>query len=52
VEGSGREAEWEAELAVLEAAGACEVPSEAELADLVPDPLAGPPEGEWAWLAD
>jgi hypothetical protein len=48
----GQEAEWEAELAALEAAGACEAPTEAELAGLDPDPLAGPPEGAWAWLAD
>jgi hypothetical protein len=49
---AGQDGEWEAELAALEAAGACEVPTEAELAGLCPDLLAGPPEGEWAWLAD
>jgi hypothetical protein len=49
---AGQEAEWEAELAALEATGAYEVPTEAELAGVAPDPLAGPPEGEWAWLAD
>jgi hypothetical protein len=46
------DAEFDAEIAALEAAGGGEVPTVAELAGLVPDPLAGPPDGEWAWLAD
>jgi Domain of unknown function (DUF222) len=46
------DAELDAEAAVLEAAGEYVVPSEAELSGLAPDPLAGPPEGALAWLAD
>jgi hypothetical protein len=46
------DAELEAELAALDAAGEYEVPSEAELDGPAPDPLAGPPDGEYAWLAD
>jgi hypothetical protein len=40
------------EIAALEAAGECAVPTEDELAGLAPDPLAGPPDGEHGWLAD
>ncbi len=29
-----------------------DVPSEAELNGLAPDPLADPPDGEYGWLAD
>jgi len=47
-----QDAELDAEAAALEAAGECEVPSEAELAGLAPDPLAGPPDGALGWLAD
>ena len=47
-----QDAELDAEVAALEAAGAYEVPSEAELAGLAPDPLAGPPDGTLGWLAD
>ncbi len=47
-----QDAELDAEVAALEAAGAHEVPSEAELAGLAPDPLAGPPDGTLGWLAD
>jgi hypothetical protein len=47
-----RDAELAAEAAALEAAGECVVPSEAELNGLAPDPLAGPPEGAFGWLAD
>src|SRR5215469_18293189 len=46
------DAELDAEAAVLEAAGECEVPGEAELAGLAHDPLAGPPDGALGWLAD
>jgi hypothetical protein len=46
------DADFDAESAALEAAGWCEVPTPAELAGLAPDPLAGPPDGEWAWLAE
>jgi len=51
-EWASQDAELADEIAVLEAAGECAVPSEAELAGLAPDPLAGPPDGEHAWLAD
>ena len=47
-----QDADWEAELAALEAAGECHVPTDEELAGLAPDPLAGPPDGEYAWLAE
>ena len=47
-----QDADWEAEIAALEAAGECEVPPDDELGGLEPDPLAGPPDGEHAWLAD
>jgi hypothetical protein len=47
-----QDAEFDAEIAALEAAGGCVPPTEAELAGLAPDPLAGPPDGEYAWLAD
>ena len=50
--GESQDAEWEAELAALEAAGDCHVPTDEELAGLAPDPLAGPPDGEDAWLAE
>src|SRR5215831_6146691 len=49
---ASQDVEFEAEIAALEAAGGCPVPSEEELAGLAPDPLAGPPDGEYAWLAD
>jgi hypothetical protein len=49
--GDWAEAEWEAECAALEAAGAVP-PSDAELDGLAPDPYAGPPDGADAWLAD
>ena len=49
---ASQDAQFEAEIAALEAAGGCPVPSEEELAGLAPDPLAGPPDGEYAWLAD
>jgi hypothetical protein len=48
----GQDAGWEAEIAAQEAAGLCEVPAVDELDVLEPDPLAGPPDGELAWLAD
>src|SRR5260370_32403691 len=48
---ASQDAELAAESAALEAAGECAVPSEAELAALAPDPLAGPPDGEHEWLA-
>jgi hypothetical protein len=47
-----QDAELDAEMAALEAVGGCAVPSVAELEDLAPDPYAGPPQGEWAWLND
>jgi len=47
-----RDADLAAEAAALEAADECAVPSEAELAGLAPDPLAGPPDGKHEWLAD
>jgi len=47
-----QDAELVAEMAALEAVGGCAVPSVAELEDLAPDPYAGPPQGEWAWLND
>jgi hypothetical protein len=47
-----QDAEFDAEIAALEAADGCVPPTEAELAGLAPDPLAGPPDGEYAWLAD
>jgi hypothetical protein len=43
--GESQDAEWEA-------AGDCRVPTDEELAGLAPDPLAGPPDGEDAWLAE
>jgi Domain of unknown function (DUF222) len=49
---ASQDAEWDAEIAAVEAAGDDEVPTEEELAGLAPDPLAGPPDGEYAWLAD
>jgi hypothetical protein len=49
---SAADRDFDAEIAALEAAGECEVPTPAELAGLAPDPLAGPPDGEWEWLAD
>jgi hypothetical protein len=51
-EWASQDAELADEIAALEAAGECAVPSEAELAGLAPDPLAGPPDGEYGWLAD
>jgi hypothetical protein len=47
-----QDAELDAEIAALEAVGVCAVPSVAELEGLAPDPYAGPPQGEWAWLND
>jgi hypothetical protein len=44
-----QDAGLDAEFAALEAAGECVVPTEAGLA---PDPLAGPPDGEYGWLAE
>jgi hypothetical protein len=47
------DAEWDAELAELEAAGAdLAPPSAEELEGWAHDPLAGPPDGADAWLAD
>jgi hypothetical protein len=46
---AGADAELDAGFAALAAA---DVPSEEELAGLVPDLDAGPPDGEFAWLAD
>ncbi len=47
------DAEWDAEIAALEAAGAEAVPPPAEeLPVLDPGPLAAPPDGADAWLAD
>src|SRR5215469_1101508 len=51
-EWASQDAELAAEIAALEAAGECAVPSEEELDGLAPDPLADPPDGEYAWLAD
>ena len=48
-----QDAALDAEIAALEAAGDDAVPSADELGGLAPpDPLAGPPDGEYAWLAD
>src|SRR5215472_16276658 len=47
-----QEAGLDSETAALEVPGERDVPSEEELAGLAPDPLAGPPDGEYAWLAD
>src|SRR5215469_18959452 len=52
VAGEGLDAGWQAEVAALEAANGCRVLTDAELAGLPPDPLAGPPDGEFAWLAE
>jgi hypothetical protein len=47
------DAEWDAEIAALEAAGAETVPPPAEEPPgLDPGPLAAPPDGADAWLAD
>jgi uncharacterized protein DUF222 len=47
------DAEWAAEVAALEAAGAEAVPPPAgELPGIDPGPLAAPPDGADAWLAD
>src|SRR5438552_715520 len=49
---SRQDAELDAEIAALEAAGYYdEPPPEAELYGLAPDPAAGPPDGAEAWLA-
>jgi hypothetical protein len=51
-EWTSQDAELAAEIAALETAGECAVPSEAELAGLAPDPRSDPPDGEYEWLAD
>jgi hypothetical protein len=49
---AGADAGLDGQFAALAAAGADGVPTEAELAGLAPDLDAGPPDGEFAWLAD
>src|SRR5215471_16025419 len=51
-EWASQDAELTAEIAALDAAGECAVPSEDELDGLAPDPLSDPPDGECGWLAD
>src|SRR5215468_9107380 len=49
---ASQDAELADEIAALEAAGECAVPTEDELDGLAPDPLSDPPDGEHGWLAD
>ncbi len=44
--------EWQARVAALVSAGMCRMPTGAESAGPPPDPLAAPPDGEDAWLAE
>jgi len=52
VEWASQDAELTAEIAALDAAGECAVPSEDAVDGLAPDPLSDPPDGEYGWLAD